>query len=430
MSRIRITAPNQAINNPTSGATTSAQATPPRSHFAAPFPTTNSSQPVTIQLMPDFANVRIVQSAESRLQRAPLSDPLGYLHKVQQRETLYSISRRYGVSVINIVKQNRDEVGRVRAGDTVKLPKNPKGVSSHVVKKGEYLWTIAKHYVGDDLHQVNLFVNAIFSLNIESLFAPKLRAGVTLRIPGGRDTGSGKGGGGKSGGGKSGGGKTGGRRSVQLPGIADAQVKIPVKFAKRPIRSKGGIQWMLTSKFEFSIATAAGKRILVKPDGIEATLFKQARSKLRVGLSDKGVPSIGGVFSGSMGEASADLKGKTIVFKYAPFSVEFHHRGVPYKGSVAIVLEIEPYASLPSLVQDKARKKFYQRAFKKFVQILGKRFGAKVVARAPVLLGLIAGDGPLPIGDLISLGLTLWTVAEVALHAGSMWAEAKRQAAK
>ena len=61
-----------------------------------------------------------------------------------------------------------------------------------------------------------------------------------------------------------------------------------------------------------------------------------------------------------------------------------------------------------------------------FWQIVVKRFGL----RGAAAVGLAAADGPLPIGDLVSMGLTLFTIAEIAYYWDDLWAEADRTAAQ
>jgi len=64
--------------------------------------------------------------------------------------------------------------------------------------------------------------------------------------------------------------------------------------------------------------------------------------------------------------------------------------------------------------------------------ILWRQFW-KIVAewlakRGIVIAGLAVADGPLPIGDLIALGLTIWLIWELIAHWDELWAAAEAAA--
>jgi hypothetical protein len=61
-----------------------------------------------------------------------------------------------------------------------------------------------------------------------------------------------------------------------------------------------------------------------------------------------------------------------------------------------------------------------------FWQVVVRRFAL----RESTALGLAAADGPLPIGDLIALGMTLWTVVDILRLWDEMWREADQIAAQ
>lgn len=57
-----------------------------------------------------------------------------------------------------------------------------------------------------------------------------------------------------------------------------------------------------------------------------------------------------------------------------------------------------------------------------FWQAVARRFGI----RGAAALGLSAADGPLPIGELISLGIAIWTIAEIVYYWDEIWAAASQ----
>jgi LysM repeat protein len=74
------------------------------------------------------------------------------LHRVEQKETLYSISRRYGVTIASIVEQNPKADGGLEVGQVLKVPyvarlavKTANGLVHKVAPK-ETLYSIARLY--------------------------------------------------------------------------------------------------------------------------------------------------------------------------------------------------------------------------------------------------------------------------------------------
>jgi LysM repeat protein len=74
------------------------------------------------------------------------------LHRVEQKETLYSISRRYGVTIASIVEQNPKADGGLEVGQVLKVPyvarlavKTANGIVHKVAPK-ETLYSIARLY--------------------------------------------------------------------------------------------------------------------------------------------------------------------------------------------------------------------------------------------------------------------------------------------
>jgi len=118
------------------------------------------------------------------LTMAPLAvaaDPL--IHTVAKGETLYAIARRYEVPLDALMKANdihdasRITVGLRLAipGPVAAVPSPPSAAASHVVKKGETLYGIAKAY--------GVTVDALIKEN--GLAGNAIREGQSLRLPSG-----------------------------------------------------------------------------------------------------------------------------------------------------------------------------------------------------------------------------------------------------
>lgn len=95
--------------------------------------------------------------------RVPISNDQKTMHKVKKGETLYGISKKYGVSIDELVKLNPKKSSNVKEGDILTLrTTNQKAtaelkvneinsttsdkVIKHTVKKGETLYGIARQY--------------------------------------------------------------------------------------------------------------------------------------------------------------------------------------------------------------------------------------------------------------------------------------------
>jgi LysM repeat protein len=73
------------------------------------------------------------------------------IHKVGEKETLYGISRRYGVTVNDILEYNKTadaglEIGQILKVPYVPRPKVPKGATVHKVVEKETLFSISRQY--------------------------------------------------------------------------------------------------------------------------------------------------------------------------------------------------------------------------------------------------------------------------------------------
>lgn len=97
------------------------------------------------------------------------------LHKVELKETLYGISKRYGTSVEAILQQNPAADGGLDVGQIIKVPyvSSPKKVNNaagkHVVAEKETLYSIARLYSlsVDDLRQMNKLTSDALSIGQE-----------------------------------------------------------------------------------------------------------------------------------------------------------------------------------------------------------------------------------------------------------------------
>ena len=87
------------------------------------------------------------------------------LHRLEAKETLYALSRRYGASVDDIKRSNPDvNVNELKVGQVLRVPSPEKGLNNtspssatHIVIAGETLYSIAKKYnVGvDEMKKLN-----------------------------------------------------------------------------------------------------------------------------------------------------------------------------------------------------------------------------------------------------------------------------------
>jgi LysM repeat protein len=104
------------------------------------------------------------------------------IHQIDAKETLYSISRRYGVAVTAILESNPDTKEGIGVGKLLRVPYTPKGKakttgSSHLVAAKETLFSIAKQYgiSVDDLKKANNLTGNELSLG-QTLVIPKKSA--------------------------------------------------------------------------------------------------------------------------------------------------------------------------------------------------------------------------------------------------------------
>ncbi|MDF2455227.1 MAG: hypothetical protein K0R51_1220 [Cytophagaceae bacterium] len=86
------------------------------------------------------------------------------LHRLEAKETLYALSRKYGVSVDEIKKANADvNINELKVGQVLRVPSPEKttaankNTSTHIVIAGETLYSIAKKYniSVDEMKKIN-----------------------------------------------------------------------------------------------------------------------------------------------------------------------------------------------------------------------------------------------------------------------------------
>ncbi len=104
-------------------------------------------------LVPDAGMSRTQLAALSKRAQRPRWTP--HRHRVKKGESLWTIARRYGLSVRRLAQYNGLSVRKpLRAGMMLKIPKKrvrltkrtaPKAIT-HTVRKGDSLWMVAKRY--------------------------------------------------------------------------------------------------------------------------------------------------------------------------------------------------------------------------------------------------------------------------------------------
>ena len=167
-------------------------------NFADPKPKTNAVEPKTTAKAPNDDEERLVPTKTKKEQAKAKAKEI--VHKVRRGETLESISKKYGVSMDEIIANNKvlkKRKGKVLAGEklvirttqkeksSVAQKSNSKGKSSkskksetakpryHTVQKGENLSSIAKKYKVD--------LDDIYAMN-PRLKQQKLKVGQKIRV--------------------------------------------------------------------------------------------------------------------------------------------------------------------------------------------------------------------------------------------------------
>jgi LysM repeat protein len=126
-----------------------------------------------------FAMLPLFAAPADSLRVESVNGKFFIIHQIDAKETLYSISRRYGVPVTAILESNPDTKEGIAVGKLLKVPYTPKGKakaasSAHVVAAKETLFSIAKQYsvTIDELKKANNLTSNELSLG-QSLVIPK-----------------------------------------------------------------------------------------------------------------------------------------------------------------------------------------------------------------------------------------------------------------
>jgi LysM repeat protein/ABC-type branched-subunit amino acid transport system substrate-binding protein len=139
----------------------------------------------------EVLKIPVVEENISVLPEPSDHKPVRFLsHKVQRKETLYFISRKYGVSVDDILQYNQG-MTQLKKGETIRIPQwttsdykderdvvdiqEKDGDITHIVKPGETLYSISRKY--------GKSVSAMLEQNPE---AGNLKPGMRLTIPSGQ----------------------------------------------------------------------------------------------------------------------------------------------------------------------------------------------------------------------------------------------------
>ena len=69
-----------------------------------------------------------------------------FAHKVRVGETLYSISQMYGVTVNDIKKENAGLTDNIMVGQSINVPQSPTGELHYTIQAGETLYSISKKF--------------------------------------------------------------------------------------------------------------------------------------------------------------------------------------------------------------------------------------------------------------------------------------------
>ncbi|HEU5292296.1 MAG TPA: LysM peptidoglycan-binding domain-containing protein [Cyclobacteriaceae bacterium] len=104
------------------------------------------------------------------------------VHKIERGETLYSISKRYGVTVDQILEHNPDADAGLEVDHILKVPYFPRApkkqspnANTHIVAEKETLFSISRHYgiTVDELKQWNNLTDNSLALGQELIIKRK-----------------------------------------------------------------------------------------------------------------------------------------------------------------------------------------------------------------------------------------------------------------
>jgi LysM repeat protein len=120
-------------------------------------------------------------SASDSLRTEVIDGKTYVIHRVESKETLFSISRKYGVALLAVVESNPGADSGLDVGALIKVPYSPNNRTKtsagtiHRVGQKETLYSIAKQYgvTVDDLKNWNNLSNTGLKLGQELLVKPK-----------------------------------------------------------------------------------------------------------------------------------------------------------------------------------------------------------------------------------------------------------------
>ncbi len=129
------------------------------------------------------------------LRTETINGKLYVVHQVEEKETLYSISRRYGATILAILEQNPAADAGIEVGQILKVPYTPKGKTSapvqtqegflHRVEAKETLFSIARQYnvSVDDIKTWNSLKDNALSLGQTLLIRKKQPTETVVTTP-------------------------------------------------------------------------------------------------------------------------------------------------------------------------------------------------------------------------------------------------------
>lgn len=130
---------------------------------------------VMMTLFALITSFSVFASPVDSIGRETINGKIYVLHKVELKETLYGISKRYGTTVEAILQQNPTADGGLDVGQVLKVPyvSSPKKVSTetgkHTVAEKETLYSVARLYglSVDELRQMNKLSSDALSIGQE-----------------------------------------------------------------------------------------------------------------------------------------------------------------------------------------------------------------------------------------------------------------------
>ena len=121
---------------------------------------------------------------DKTLEKVVIGDMRFILHKVQRKETLYSISRQYGCTQEEILANNKEISGIIKKGMTLRIPDHT-FQKPLVVKVDESKFIRHQIVSGDNYYQLNLKygVEEAELLKVNPELKDGLKAGMTILVP-------------------------------------------------------------------------------------------------------------------------------------------------------------------------------------------------------------------------------------------------------